>query len=1269
MKTLLTSIFSILIFTSFSQRVELQWGEPKTINPPEGEFLVLNLEGAEYSSSDYYLPKITKNITGSKIDYIEIVEAIYENCNAFEAKLIDPRFQNSDISFYVNSFVSGTEYINQISLIPIKFDGVNGLAQKLISLEYNIVFKENLNPSPKIKTTKSSSGSALASGSWFKYQVGSSGIYKLTYSELKSNGVNVDNLNPQTLKIYNNGGGMLPEANSEFRFEDLNEIPITVVGEHDGRFNFGDYILFYGESTHKTVYDDAAKLFHHEYNIYDNYSYYFITYDGNPGKRITNKTLPSTFDGTVNQFDEFKFYESDLENVINSGREWYGDNYTFVNPRSYGFNIPGLVSSSNITVTSSMMGMIPGATGYFRSKINGVSLGTQTIIGATTSNYGIKGNEDVSNFTINSSALLNPTSLNLQYTWDNSNNQTGQGYTNFIEVNYKRKLSTSGSQIIFSSIESLNNSNTKYLLSTINQSMIIWDVQNPIEPKNINYNYSNGTISFIDSSNVIMKYACSGINNYKTPTFSKRIINQNLHSTTGTYDLLIITPSSLLNQAQMYGNFKSTVGISNKVVSLESIYNEFSCGAQDVLGIRDFIKYVYEVGASELKYVLLFGDASFDYKNINGQNQAVVPIYEAYQSLNNITTYSSDDYFGFLDNDEGNWTEDNSDNHFLNIGIGRFPVKTPIEAQIVINKLINYSSSSAHLGNWRNNIAFVADDGDGALHMSQADDLSKIVLAADSNYNIKKLFLDSYEQITTPGGQRSPDFDYAFTNATNTGNLIVNYTGHGSERQWAVEELLTQAKIQTMTNETRLPLYVTATCEFGRYDYPGEVSGAENLFLLPNGGAVGLVTTTRPVYSSSNLALNTEFYNFVFTPKNDSTMRTLGDIMIGTKNNSLKGVFNRGFSLLGDPSLTLSYPKKNIAITKINGSTLNPISDTIKALQTVTLEGEVQYYSGKTINNYNGKLYIKVLDKASTVTTLGDEKDGNTGDPIQLEYQEQKSVLFDGVSTIKNGEFSVTFVVPKDIAYNFAPGKISMYAMSNSGTQDANGYENKIIIGGSATNVAIDNSPPEVQLFMDDESFIDGSIVDVNSFFIAKIKDYNGINTAGTGIGHEITATLDNNDKIVLNSFYQSKLDSYQEGSIKYLFEDLAPGRHTITFKIWDTHNNSSTSSISFNVSQELDAYNYPNPFTSQTRFVIDQPRSGESGKVSIHILNIKGDEETVLESIFDGNSETNEGIIWNGKKPSGEELAPGVYFYRVILRYSSDGAILSKLDRLLKIE
>ncbi len=1269
MKKLITLILTIVSLGSYSQVLEFKWSTPSTVKLPEGDFFTLTLEGAQYISSNYYLPQISKTVNGHKIHRIEIVNATYTNCSILESKLIDPRFHNTEVVFDINSYTSGSEYINQISFIPLKINSESGIVEKLQSIKYNIIFQKSNTSTIKNKTPKVSTGSVLASGKWNKYRVSTSGVYKLTYSQLKSNGFDVDNLDPQTIKMFNNGSGMLPEANSDFRFDDLNEIPLTVIGEQDGSFDNGDYILFYGESTHKTIYDQSDELFRHKYNLYDNNSYYFITYGGNTGNRITTKTLPLTSDGSVSQFDELKFHESDQENVLLSGREWYGDNFTYINPRTYNLSTPGLVNDSELTITSSMMGMMPGAVGYFRSKVNGVILGTQTIYSSTSSNYGVKGRQTTTDFPINSSSISNPSNVSIEMTWDNTNNSTGSGHTNYFEVNYKRELSTSGSQLLFSSIESINNANTLYQINTTNSSLILWDIENPVEPKNIDFNYSNGTLTFIDSSNVLMKYAVTGTNNFLTPTFSKVIVNQDLHSKSGAYDLLIITPLSLLNEAQAYGEFKTSIGISNEVVLLEEIYNEFSCGAQDLVGIRDFIKYTYDKG-SQLQYVLLFGDASFDYKNIQGGNQAFIPIYESYQSLDNISTYSSDDYFGFLEDHEGNWTENYANNHLLNIGVGRLPVKTSSEAQTVITKLMNYVTYEDHLGTWRNNISFVADDGDNALHIRQADELSEIVEQADSNYNIKKLFLDSYEQITTPGGQSSPGFQSAFNNTTTTGNLIVNYTGHGSERLWAVEEMLSQEDILSMTNEYKLPLYVTATCEFGRYDYAGEVSGAENLLLLAGGGAISLVTTTRPVFSSSNFNLNTAFYNVALTPKNDSTMRTLGDIMIGTKNQSLNGVYNRGFSLLGDPSLTLSYPKKTISITKVNGNNTSSIPDTIQALQTVTLEGEVQYYSGAKINTYNGQVQIKVYDKVAENNTLGDEKDSE-GNPIIVTYKEQRSILFDGSASVENGKFTLTFVVPKDISYNYGAGKISMYATPNSGVIDANGYLNNIIIGGSDPQVTLDDTPPEIELFMDDESFVNGSPVDVNSIFIAKVKDDNGINTAGTGIGHEITAILDNDDSnpIILYSFYTSSLDSYREGEIRYFFEGLAQGDHTITFKVWDTHNNSSSKTISFNVAEELNAYNYPNPFTDFTTFVIDQTRSGASGTLEIQIINYKGGEETLLQVTFDESSNTTEEVEWDGKKPSGESLSAGLYFYRATLRYDSDEATFSKLDRLVKIE
>ena len=379
--------------------------------------------------------------------------------------------------------------------------------------------------------------------------------------------------------------------------------------------------------------------------------------------------------------------------------------------------------------------------------------------------------------------------------------------------------------------------------------------------------------------------------------------------------MLIVTHANFLETAQDFANYKTEEkGILTKVVTVDQVYNEFSSGAQDITAIRDMAKMLYDRSAN-FKFLLLFGDASYDYKNRIKENTNYVPTYQAYESMNDIKTYTSDDYFGFLEDTEGTWSE-SGQNHTLDIGVGRFPIQTIEQATGIINKIKNYHNKELY-GNWKNEITFVADDGDDNLHMKDANSLASDINQNFSEYNANKIYLDAFVQTSSAQGETSKTASEEINRQLDRGTFIVNYTGHGGEIGWTQEQILTVPQINSWTNK-QLPLFVTATCEFGRYDDPVRISGAEYTLINPNGGAIAIISTTRPVYASSNKQLNDQFYKAVFLPNKDGSMPTLGEVMISTKNNSLNGVYNRNFSLLGDPSLTLAYPQETVKITHLN---------------------------------------------------------------------------------------------------------------------------------------------------------------------------------------------------------------------------------------------------------------------------------------------------------------------------------------------------------------
>lgn len=1265
---ILVAMFSGL--TSFGQdHISLNWdGVNSFVDENNQKIWRITFDGADHRSNNNFMPSFnikcengTKNLTLSN--------TTYDILNPVEAQYIDQSFTSSEpiIEFFDRKSRGATH--RYAALTPFRVNE-SGAVERLLSFDIEhssdneIISKSSFGQ--KTQELQPSS-SVLSSGYWYKVAIQTDGIYKFDKNALSSMGFNVNELDPRKIKVYGNGGGMLPQANSSERHNDLVENAVFVSGENDGSFDSDDYILFYGQGPHQS-YIDNNEVGHHNFNLYSDFAYYFVTISDDQGKRIETAPVITATSNTYNSFQEYKWHEKDLENLLISGREWYGENFEFDASHSFDFNVEGVVSGTNLSITTALMAQSKEIATTFSVSADGNDFLPITIQNTTPASYGIKGRE-VEQTNLLPVNQVDGSNLTIKITHNKLGNQAALGFVNYLGITYERELKIYDNQTIFTQVNSTVAPTAKYEINTTNDDLKIWNVTKPENINALPYTVTSNA-SFTDSSSQLKRYVAFTGNNFPAPTPISAVANQDLHGITTAPEILIVYHPDFKSAAEDLADFKrSEKGFSVVTANVFEIYNEFSSGAQDISAIRDFTKMLYDRGNEDegLRFLILFGDASYDYKNRVNNNTNFIPIYESYESLHNVQTYSSDDFFGFLEEDEGTWSETGSGNHTLDIGVGRFVTQTISQANSVVNKIKHYSNNEEVLGKWRNEIVFVADDGDGTLHMDQADVLAEGLKGNHPDYNINKLFLDAFEQVSSASGEIAPVVNDALSNQIANGVLIVNYTGHGGETGWTQEQILTVPQIESWENFDKLPLFVTATCEFGRYDDPERSSGGEILQTKADGGAIALVTTTRPVYSSSNFNLNTAFYNYALSPKSDSTMRTIGEVQRDTKNNSLNSVFNRNFSLLGDPSLQLAYPEKEIVITTVNDTEIDATSDTISALGKVTIKGEVKFSGGSTLTDFNGVLSITVYDKESSVTSLGNEK--TNGVPNIIEFVALDNILYEGTATIQNGLFQFSFVVPKDISYQFDKGKISLYAQHTNGIQDANGAHKDLVIGGTAASAPIDNTPPEIKLYMDDLSFIDGGNTGENTTLIAKLYDDNGINTARNGIGHEISASIDGGPFIILNDFYVAEIDEYRKGTVTYKFKGLSDGPHTIRFKAWDTHNNSAIASITFWVGGgDFTLSNAPNPFIDETIFYIDHDRAGEDLDLEIVIYDEKGQEITILSYLIEDSPSLITEVNWDGTGFTGNKLGSGIYFYRTTLRYVNDGQSITKIQRLTLI-
>jgi len=1131
-------------------------------------------------------------------------------------------------------------------------------------------------PTPTVPSHTSQS--VLSTGNWYKIGITSPGIYKLDKAFLQTLGLAPESIDPRQIKLYGNGGQMLPQPNHIFRPDDLRENAIYVPGEADGKFDNTDYILFYAPGPHTWHWNSTSRRFTHELNIYSDTAYYFLSVSNTPGKRVQRQPALTNATNTIETYHDHIYYEQDLVNLLQSGRNWYGETFNnFTSFRNFNFPLPDLVPGTSVSLTSAVVGNSEKASS-FQIKANETMLGTQSFFGRGKHDYHREGEYKVQTFSIPGTSLTSNT-LQVNLTYNLQGTSSAVGYLDYLEITAERRLKLINNQTIFRSLQHLGNfTPATFKITDISADAQVWDITNATSATALPLQITNNLGAFTAKTDSLREYVVFKGTDFPKPFAASRINNQNLHGLNagGDLDLLILTHPLFKTAAEKLAQHRREHDyLQVKVVTTTEVYNEFSSGSQDVTAIRDFMKMLYQrrkKAGEAVLYLLLLGDASFDYKSdfqsINARtlnNTNFVPVYESRESLDPLKTYSSEDYYGLLDSGEGLWSEEIfSTPENVDIGIGRLPVKTAAEAETIVKKIIHYDSP-ASFGKWRNQIALIADDGDNAEHLRDAESLADLLKEKQPAYLVKKLYLDLFKQENQPSGQRSPITTQEVNHAVEQGSLFTNYTGHGNETWLTNEQIVTASQIAGWQNYDKLTFLLTATCEFGRYDDPRRNSGAEFALLNTKGGAIGLISTTRPVFASSNRVLNRNFMLAAFEPINAGLPR-LGDIMRKTKNNSQSNLNNRNFALLGDPSQRLAYPSLSAAITHINDRpTLASATDTLKALEKVSLRGIVTESTEVAKADFDGLIHITVYDKSKKIKTLGDENS-----PI-TDIEIKDNILFDGTATVKAGKWQINFVVPKDIVYQAGQGQVYLYAY-NAQT-DGHGYTNQVILAGTEENSTNDNRPPQIRLVLDDESFIAGGLMGRSPLLIAHLYDESGINTSNAGIGHEITAYLDGDKSkaIILNDFYASHPDNFQAGDIRYSLQDLSLGSHKLTLKAWDNYNNSAEADLLFTVTDEQELKisnlkNYPNPVVTQTTFTFDHNQTNDQLDIELHIYSVDG---KLVKSIYYQKMAidlTLPQIVWNGRDDKNNLLTNGIYLYRVIVRSKGNGLETQEINKLL---
>lgn len=1180
---------------------------------------------------------------------------------------------NEDFIFNYKLTYEGPKVFLLIEILPIiKKNNQWSLIEKL-KITYTLK-KES--PRLRVANKNNTNESVLNTGSFYKISVPSSGVYKLDRTFFEENNIPFQNQNLNQFKIYGNGGTPLTEIIANYRPDDLIENAILVMDiNENNQLDGNDYILFYAEGPHQISTNNVGNVAY-QLNPYSENSHYFITWDGGSGKRIQLANNPTqTPIRTITHQDFLYHHERELVNILKAGRTWVGETFSFNrNEFNFEFQLNGMDRDSSVEfVTEYTARSLTGSQSIMRITLNNTMIsnaGIPTVSGSSDGAYA------ASPQYLKIPVSLNSSNINVKFEYI-TNSLESRAWLNYFSIVGMRKIKYyGGSHTLWFNKQSLTAGITRFELDNFENGVLLWDVTDRGNPANINLNQDGNGKSYFQkncASTILDRFIFVNPSQTTRPTFVSSVKNQNLHAITQS-DYLIITHPSFLSQAERLATFHQEKFERNvNVVSVSEIFNEFSSGNQDVTGIRDFVKMVYDRSMTigrPLEHLLLFGGASYDYKNQVENNTNFVPIYEGANYTNLISAYCSDDYYAILDDEEGYWG--NNADERMDINVGRLPVRNTQEASTVVNKILNYHSPKS-FGNWVNQVALIADDGDNNVHVrasQEIDSLLRIRNGHSPEKNIRKIYLDTYKRELFGSGVRFPDANREIENSVNSGILVFNYIGHGGEEGLAHERIVTLSQLQNWTNRDKLFFFVTASCEVSRFDYPHTTSPACRALFNPNGGSIGSLSTSRAIYISLAVEMSPIAYNqrMLYMDSVSGRPLTLGEVYKQTMNLTSGNRPNlRNVLLLADPAMTLIQSEGRVKTTEINNKPLQASNnDTLKALSKMSIKGEVSNRNGSIRSNFNGTVFVTIFDKETTYRTLG-----QTARSPVTDFSMQDQVIFNGKVTAVNGKFEVQFIVPKDIAYTFGNGKISYYAHDD--IFSASGYFNDLIVGGTADSIALDNTPPEVRLFLNDDSWVDGGVTHKNPLILAQIFDENGINTLGSGIGREMELVLDkgkpNEALFVVNEFYESDLNSYQSGTINYNLSNIEDGEHTLHLTVWDNYNNGTTVETIFNVMNEEEiqlknVLNYPNPFTTFTTFHFDHNKQGEDLELYLNIYNVAGRVVKTAYRYLPSASGHIAEIEWDGRDEFGDLLGRGVYFYRLEIK-DSEGNKTYKIQKL----
>lgn len=1090
--------------------------------------------------------------------------------------------------------------------------------------------------------------SALADGHWAKIEVKEDGMQFISNTMLRNLGFT----DPSKVNVYGFGGRMLSERLNGDMPDDLPPVPSIQTSRG---------ILFFGRGFTDWTINGGTSDYMHIANPYSDHSYYFLS-DKEEGRFEPSEMqmIQGANGSPITIFTERTVHEQDILAPSNTGRLLLGEDFRAQNNRSFKFDLPG--NTGDAVVTISFGAKCSGNGSALIITANGETLPSEKTdqIAAAASERFIVKTTTVKNVE-NPGNTLN---LGIQFTGSGAISTAALDY---IEVEYPRSIALDNGELYFYINPDYRSPVT---VKGCSSETIIWDVTNPLDIKKVEYTFSGSDATFVADAGYGEYIAFNPESITRTVTSAGKVNNQDIHSMDAP-GLLIITPSVFRQAAERLAELHAkTDGLSVLILSPEEIYNEFSSGNPDVTAFRKLLKMWYDrAGGQEGNYAgycLLMSRPTYDNKMVTSivKNAGYprLPIWQSPTGDTESSSYSTDDYIGML---EDNDKDLNLGNAKIHVAVGRMPLKSAYDADVALNKLENYLLNP-NLGSWRNNVMIIADDQDNGVHLNQAEACYEAMREGGNgaNFIYEKLYLDSYPLVYSSTGATYPDAKQRMFDKINEGVNYIDYIGHANPSSWGHEGLLTWTDITSFSN-TNLPFIYAATCEFLRWD-DDAVSGAEEMWLNPTAGVIGMICPSRSVLISSNGVLNKATSAFVFQRDKDGLPLRVGDIMIKGKNSGQTDSNKLRYGLMGDPSMRLSSPTLNVVVDKIDTVDINESDElpVIPAASIMKVEGHITDYNGMAVNDFNGLVELQLYDAENVITTYGNGADG-----VQSVYNDRKTRLYSGKVNVVEGKWNATIMMPSEIENNYSPALLSLYASDKRG-REANGACEQFYIYGFDDRLKNDNVGPDIiEFYLNGPNFTDGASVSPSPLIKARFRDESGINLSEAGFGHSIMIALDNKkyfDDVV--RYYESDPEDPCAGAVTYQLENIPAGDHTLSLTVWDNAANSTTETIHFTVSAawmpEIETLTTDvNPATTSVNFIIATDGIAGATKCKVEVFDLLG-RKVWTSNNADMTSGNTLMLGWNLQDQSGARVPRGIYLYKATVT-TGNGATVTRSKKL----